>query len=103
MQRVPKYGLLVIFAIALNACGEKEKHMTTSDYLHDMDTAKAMVQKSKTDYAKYQNDPNAINASAALAQTITDNKLQKCWHDKETTTANTDHVCLDNLGYKRGI
>lgn len=99
-----------LFMVALFGCGEKTK--TVDDHLHDIDAAMVVVQAAKNDYAKYKDDPNAQNASRAVAELsmarLGVGKINTCWKANSSasaaerfTTANTDHDCLDNAGYKR--
>ena len=66
----------------------------------DLDAAKAMVKLAATDPVKYQTDPAALNASAAVAKAMSPSMLQ-CWPTKPASTATTDHACLDGKGFKR--
>ena len=100
MQRIQTFRLLIAGSFVFLAACSQEKVPTVSDYLHDIDSANAMLALYKTDVAKYQSDPRVINASAAMAATAADS-VMACWPKKPKTTAGTDHACLDNKGYKR--
>lgn len=95
---------LSVFALVVLAglvgCTGSSKPKTVADYLHDLDTAKAVLAHANTDLAKYQNDPDAINASEAVARSMAPDML-KCWPKKPASTATTDHACLDGKGYKK--
>ncbi|NRP55982.1 hypothetical protein AA93_12110 [Xylella fastidiosa subsp. pauca 11399] len=100
MRKVQTFRLSIICALLLMGACTKEKVPSTSEYLHDIDAANKMNQLAKTNPAKYQNDPAAINATGALVQ-IQMEGLGKCWPTKPISTATTDHDCLDREGYKR--
>jgi len=73
--------------------------------MHDMDSTRKMLELYKSDPAKYQSDARVQNASAAWSAFTAAKEfgrpLAKCWSTKPPTTAATDHVCLDNNGFKR--
>ncbi|ADN62003.1 hypothetical protein XFLM_11955 (plasmid) [Xylella fastidiosa subsp. fastidiosa GB514] len=98
MQKVHMFRVSIICTLLLMGACTKEKVPSTSEYLHDIDAARAMLDLAATDRAKYQNDPRGINASDAVAKT---EFLQECWPTKPISTATTDHDCLDRKGYKR--
>jgi hypothetical protein len=109
MQRIQK--LLIVLAVTpffLTACKDGKtpteavtsNHMTVSQFLHDIDAAEAVMKKGNNDLAKYANDANFLNASAAHAKTAGDS-VMACWPKKPKSTAGTDHGCLDKLGYTR--
>ena len=105
MQRIQAYRLLIVCgALALSACTQ-EKVPSVADYMHDIDSAKAMLDLYKTDVVKYQTDARVINASAAMAKYSSSREfgsaLSKCWSTKPATTAGTDHACVDAQGFKR--
>ncbi|RWA37089.1 hypothetical protein XfCFBP8078_09540 [Xylella fastidiosa subsp. multiplex] len=90
----------MVCAVLLICACSREKVPSTSEYLHDIDAAKAMLDLYATDHAKYQNDPRVTNASAAVSYLSSDSFL-KCWPTKPVSTATTDHDCLDRKGFKR--
>ena len=97
-----KKHLLLTYAAAtfLAACTQ-EKTITVAEYLHNIDAANAAAKLYANDPAKHQGNADWANASAALAKI---QFLNDCWPKKNSdrfSTANTDHVCLDNKGYKR--
>ncbi|KXB09899.1 hypothetical protein ADT28_00360 (plasmid) [Xylella fastidiosa] len=98
MRKVQTFRLSIICALLLMGACTKEKVPSTSEYLHDIDAARAMLDLAATDTAKYRNDPRGINASEAVAKI---GFLQECWPTKTISTATTDHDCLDRNGYKR--
>lgn len=98
MQKVHMFRVFIICTLLLMVACTKEKVPSTSEYLHDIDAARAMNKLASTDPAKYQNDPRWINASEAAAKI---GFLQECWPTKPSSTATTDHDCLDRNGYKR--
>ncbi|MDS9990855.1 hypothetical protein RAC83_002198 [Xylella fastidiosa] len=100
MQKVHMFRVSIICTLLLMGACTKEKVPSTSEYLHDIDAARAMNKLASTDPAKYENDPRWTNASAAVAQL---SGLLECWPDstKPVSTATTDHDCLDRKGYKR--
>ncbi|MDS9990854.1 hypothetical protein RAC83_002197 [Xylella fastidiosa] len=100
MQKVHMFRVSIICTLLLMGACTKEKVPSTSEYLHDIDAAKAMLDLYATDHAKYQNDPRVTNASAAVSYLSSDSFL-KCWPTKPVSTATTDHDCLDRKGYKR--
>ncbi len=104
MQRLQTLRLLMVCAVvALGACSKDDKAppvRSVAEYLHDLDAAKAMVKLAATDPVKYQTDPAALNASAAVAKAMSPSMLQ-CWPTKPASTATTDHACLDGKGFKR--
>ncbi|HHW4679570.1 MAG TPA: hypothetical protein ACQGQH_09090 [Xylella sp.] len=100
MQRVQTFRLLMVCTVLVMGACTREKVPSTSEYLHDIDSARAMLKLAATDTAKYQNDPRVINASAAVAKLSSDSFL-KCWPTKPVSTATTDHACLDEKGFKR--
>jgi len=101
MQRVQTFRLLIVgAAVVLGACTQ-QKAKTVAEYLHDIDSARAAIKQYDNDRGNNQNNPDFINALAAKEKV---QFLNDCWPKKETdrfTTANTDHACLDNKGYKR--
>lgn len=98
MQRIQTFRLLIVCTVLVITACSREKVPSTSEYLHDIDAARAMNKLASTDPAKYQNDPRWINASEAVAKI---GFLQECWPTKPSSTATTDHDCLDRNGYKR--
>ena len=104
MQRLQAFRLLMVCGlVVLGACSKDEKAakvISVAEYLHDLDAAKAMVKLAATDPVKYQTDPAALNASAAVAKAMSPSMLQ-CWPTKPASTATTDHACLDGMGFKR--
>lgn len=104
MQRIQARWLLTACTVlALGACNNDDKApktLSVAEYLHDLDAAKAMVKLASTDPVKYQTDPAALNASAAVAKAMSPSMLQ-CWPTKPASTATTDHACLDGKGFKR--
>ena len=104
MQRLQTLRLLMVcVVVALGACSKDDKAppvRSVAEYLHDLDAAKAMVKLAATDPVKYQTDPAALNASAAVAKAMSPSMLQ-CWPTKPASTATTDHTCLDSKGFKR--
>ncbi len=101
MQRVQAFRLLIVsVTFVLGACSG-EKTNTVSQYLHDIDAARAAIKKYDDDRGNTQTNPDFINALAAKEKV---QFLNDCWPKKEAdrfTTANTDHACLDNKGHKR--
>ncbi|MCD8459783.1 hypothetical protein LPH44_11970 (plasmid) [Xylella taiwanensis] len=97
MQRVQTFRLLMVFTVLLMGACSREKVPSTSEYLHDIDSARAMLKLAATDPAKYENDPRWTNASAAIVKL---EFLRECW-TKPISTATTDHACLDKEGFKR--
>ncbi len=94
---------MICAVVAMGACSkndESPKALSVNEYLHDLDSAKAMVKLAATDPMKYQTDPAALNASAAVAKAMSPSMLQ-CWPSKPASTATTDHTCLDSKGFKR--
>jgi hypothetical protein len=104
MQRLQAFRLLMVCGVvAVAACSQDNKGgkvLSVAEYLHDLDAAKAMVKQAGTDPVKYQTDPAALNASAAVAKAMSPSMLQ-CWPTKPASTATTDHACLDGKGFKR--
>ncbi|MDD0927897.1 hypothetical protein LOD59_09705 [Xylella fastidiosa subsp. multiplex] len=100
MQKVHMFRVSIICTLLLMGACTKEKVPSTSEYLHDIDAAKAMLKLYATNPAKYQNDPAVINASEAVAKLDIQSFLD-CWPTKPVSTATTDHDCLDRKGYKR--
>ncbi|MDS9990853.1 hypothetical protein RAC83_002196 [Xylella fastidiosa] len=98
MQRIQTFRLLMVCAVLLICACSREKVPSTSEYLHDIDAARAMNKLASTDPAKYQNDPRWTNATGAVVQL---EGLQECWPTKPISTATTDHDCLDRKGFKR--
>ena len=95
MQRIQALGLLIAITL-LAACGQQGdlgKPLTVGQYLHDVDLAREVVKKGRSDPAKYQNDPAYINANTAMSKF--GGGLNKCWAGEQISTANTDHACLD--------
>lgn len=100
MQRIQTFRLLIVCTVLVITACSREKVPSTSEYLHDIDAANAMLDLYATDPAKYKNDPRVTNASAAVSYLSSDSFL-KCWPTKPVSTATTDHACLDRKGYKR--
>ncbi|HHW4669131.1 MAG TPA: hypothetical protein ACQGQJ_05895 [Xylella fastidiosa subsp. multiplex] len=100
MQRIQTFRLLMVCAVLLICACSREKVPSTSEYLHDIDAAKAMLKLYATNPAKYQNDPAVINTSEAVAKLDIQSFLD-CWPTKPVSTATTDHDCLDRKGFKR--
>lgn len=101
MQRVQTFWLLISIATVFISACTNEKSKTVSEYLHDIDAAKVAIKQYDNDRGNNQNNPDFINALAAKEKI---QFLNECWHKKDSdrfTTANTDHGCLDNKGYKR--
>lgn len=101
MQRVQEIKLLSAFALTI-LVGCQEKNTTVSEYLHDMDYTKQQLAIYRNDLGKYENDPNYRNA--VEADLLTQTTVLRCWPKKPSprvTTANTNHQCLDDAGYKR--
>lgn len=105
MQRIQALRLLIIGGLLVIAGCSQEKVPSIADYMHDMDSVKEMLELYKSDPAKYQTDARVKNASAAwsafTAAKEFSRPLSKCWATKPPTTVGTDHVCLDNNGFKR--
>lgn len=103
MQRVQtSIVLMAVAAFTLAGCGN-EKHKSVADYLHDIDSARALLKEVGKDPAKYAGDANAMNAAQANSL-ISVSKVNDCWPKSDSnriTTANTNHACLDAAGYKR--
>ncbi|MDR0233875.1 MAG: hypothetical protein LBI31_03615, partial [Zoogloeaceae bacterium] len=90
---------------------QKLETYTKSDWLHDIDGALALEGRLLEKYGqtnfelidKLEEGPSWAHRVAALSDA--DSSVRKCWprgpSDKMVTTANTDHDCLDKLGYKR--
>lgn len=101
MQRVQtSIVLMAVAAFTLAGCGQ-QKSKTVAEHLHDIDSARAAIKQYDNDRGNNQNNPDFINALTATGKV---QFLNDCWPKKETdrfTTANTDHACLDNKGYKR--
>jgi hypothetical protein len=84
---------------------------TGADWLHDIDEARAVIKRlhekyGQTDFAlidkltKHDKGPSW----AFRIATDPDRPVRKCWPSGSyelVTTANTDHDCLDKLGYTR--
>lgn len=110
MQRIQVFQLLIGcgLVVALSGCfgedpkqpGASGKPLSVSDYLHDIDKARARVHRANIDGAAALNDPDALNASAAVAKSMSPS-INKCWPVKPSITENTDHDCLDKLGFVR--
>ena len=97
MQRIQTRKLLIVagFSLVLAGCfGESPnapsvpKVKSVADYLHDIDGAASMK------------DEDALNASSAVAKAMSPG-IMNCWPVKPSSTANTNHECLDKLGYVR--
>lgn len=109
MQRIQSHWLLIVACLSLFAgCQQEEviKPKTVAQYLHDVDGANAVLEKYRSDPARYGTDPDVQNASQAMAQLMAASEfgsgVRKCWPAKEKpATANTDHACLERLGHKR--
>ena len=109
MQRIQKLKLLIaslgVFVLA-GCFGEDPKQSNTnkissvSEYLHDIDKARARVHRANIDGAASLTNQDAINASMAVAKSM-DPGFLKCWPVKPVITENTDHACLDKLGFVR--
>lgn len=109
MQRIQSRWLLIAACLMLLAGCQREdaaKPKTVAQYLHDVDSANAVLEKYRSDPAKYATDADVQNASQAMAQLMAASEfgsgVRKCWPAKEKpTTATTDHACLERLGHKR--
>lgn len=105
MQRIQAFRLLIIGVFLVVAGCSQEKIPSVADYMHDIDATRKMLDLFQSNPAKYQADARVQNASAAWSAFIAAKEfsrpLSKCWSTKPPTTAGTDHVCLDNNGFKR--
>ena len=93
---------LLIGAAVLVMAGCRPSTKTVPDYLHDIDSANAQVEKYHRDPAKYGADPDVMNAGSAVSTVMTSAKLRSCWPTKgPVATVTTDHACVDRQGYTR--
>lgn len=113
MQRIQARKLLVIGAVSaavLAGCTrvdrngvpvrEEPKVPSVADYLHDLDAARGRLKQASADPVGADGDASAINASAAVAKSMSPSLLE-CWPTKPASTSTTDHGCLDAKGFKR--
>lgn len=104
MQRIQKLlvGLpLAIGCAFLAGCNKDSGAKSVADYIHDIDSANARLHLAKSqDPIKAMQDPDVMNASQAVAQSM-DPKYLACWNKKAVITANADHACLDSHGFIR--
>lgn len=107
MQRIQTRFLLISISVCgfLSGCfGDDKptatKPRTVSEYLHDIDAARARIHRSEVDGAKAMQEEDVLNASAAHAKSQYPEFLA-CWPVKPVNTANTDHACLDKKGFVR--
>lgn len=109
MQRIQKRKLLILAGLSLVLAGcfgdspsapSVPKVKSVADYLHDIDGARARVHRAQIDGAASMKDEDALNASSAVAKAMSPG-IMNCWPVKPSSTANTNHECLDKLGYVR--
>lgn len=102
MKLIKTIVLAAFVAAAISGCNDDsgdKKVNTVAEYLHNIDLANARLHAVKKDPISAANDPDAVNASAAVGHSMSP-KVQSCWSG-QVTTANVDHACLDSLGFKR--
>ena len=109
MQRIQARKLLIVAALPLVLAGcfgdspkapEVTKAKSVAEYLHDIDSARARVHRAQIDGAASMKDEDALNASSAVAKAMSPG-IMNCWPVKPSNTANTNHDCLDKIGYVR--
>ena len=109
MSRVQAFRLLMALGVSFGLAGcldsdpkkaESNKPLSVSDYMHDIDRARARLHRAKIDGAASEGNPDVINASIAVANAMGPSAM-RCWPVKPSSTANVDHACLDKLGYVR--
>lgn len=89
---------LLIGALLL-AAGCQEKGRSVADYIHDIDSARAVLKDSKAHPEKAY-DADVVNASKAVAESMSPS-MAECWPTKPSSTATVDHDCLNRKGFKR--
>ena len=100
MQRVQAFNLLMFLCACLSGCGEAA-YKSVGQHLHDIDNAREVIKRGALDPAKNATDKDYINASAATAR-VSNVDVNKCWggsSGRRVSTANTDHACLERLGF----
>ena len=112
MQRIQTRKLLIVAALPLVLAGcfgdspkapeaaKPAKPKSVAEYLHDIDGARARVHRAQIDGAASMKDEDALNASSAVAKAMSPG-IMNCWPVKPSSTANTNHDCLDKMGYVR--
>ena len=109
MSRIQALRLLISLGVSVALCGcldsdpknvASTKALSVSDYMHDIDLARARLHRAKIDGAASEGNPDVINASIAVENAMGPSAM-RCWPVKPSSTANVDHGCLDKLGYVR--
>lgn len=104
MLRIQKNPLLIggaLVALLLVGCTKSDEFPTVAEYIHDLDSAKAMLQKARNSPDQYGPDHvGAMRASKAFAESMSPGNME-CWPVKPASSATTDHACLDGKGFKR--
>lgn len=89
--------------LILTACQERAKVMTVAEYMHDIDAHEIARKKYENNRSLAdENVSDATNVFSVKARLSFGGRGTECWpKNEERTTANTNHTCLDNAGYKR--
>jgi hypothetical protein len=72
--------------------------LTVSQYLHDIDAAREVLKATQA--MQGVNPQRSYNASQAVALSF-NHSVMGCWPQKPSKTDNTDHGCLEKLGYPK--